>query len=141
MSGSKKHKRLRSILFGIFALYSLSATVWAAALIDPPEVEWGCVLSNTKVVSGIREGASKRGWMINHNVSPLVAKIIVRGKHTLIVGISYSDTAYDINYVSSENLKYKLNSDGSVQIHGNASKWMETLRRDIAIQLSRRCSD
>ena len=63
----------------------------------------------------------------------------VRSKQKLFIDIAYTKTSFDITYKSSTNLKYEVKEDGTREIHGNANKWMNTVRTDIAKQLSALC--
>ena len=130
-------------LVGAFVFFCANSAVQAAKLIDPPQVEWGCELSDEDVFSGITAGLFGRGWIITENDSEgnLVAQVIVRGKHTLVVDIVYTNTTYDITYKSSNKLKYKIGSDGSARIHRNANSWMNNILIDITEQLLSLCKN
>ena len=130
-------------LASAFAFFCVSPSAQAAKLIDPPQVEWGCELSDEEGFSGITAGLFGRGWIITESDSEgnLVAKVIVRGKHTLVVDIVYTNTTYDITYKSSNKLKYKIGSDGSARIHRNANSWMNNILIDITEQLFSLCKN
>lgn len=85
-----------------------------------------------KVRKAIIEACAEYHW-ITRDVSPGVidAKIIVRGKHTAEIRITYSDTNYAINYVNSDNLEYKVKSDGRKVIHPNYNNWIHNLQTTI----------
>jgi hypothetical protein len=121
-------------------LFGIGVPVHAAKLIDPPRSEWGCELTNERVLQGITAGLIGRGWVLSSNDKNgnLVAQVIVRGKHTLVVDISYTTSAYDINYKSSDNLKYKLKNEVPY-IHRNANSWMDNIQLDITAQLQALC--
>ncbi len=118
------------------------ATVHAAALANIPKSEWGCELSDEKVLQGINAGLIAKEWAMTDRETQgqVVAKIVVRGKHTLIVDIAYTNKTFDISYKSSENLNHKVRDDGTTEIHKNVNKWMETLRKHITRQLVGLCS-
>ena len=59
----------------------------------------------------------------------LVGTLFLRS-HMAKVGIQYNKTAYSINYMDSNNLKY----DGS-KIHSNYNGWVQNLDRAIQTQL------
>jgi hypothetical protein len=130
-------------LVGAFALFCASPAAQAAKLIDPPQVEWGCELSDEEVLSGITAGLLGRGWIIRGNDSEgnLVAQVIVRGKHTLVVDIAYTNTMFNITFKNSKNLKYKIGNDGSPRIHRNANSWMNNILIDITPQLVALCKN
>jgi len=125
----------------IFALTLFGASAHAAKLVDPPSAEWSCELSDERVLQGITAGLIGRGWVITSNDKNgnLVAQVIVRGKHTLVVDIAYTTTSFDINYKSSDNLKYKVKSDGVAYIHRNANSWMDNIQTDFIVQLQALC--
>jgi hypothetical protein len=110
-------------------------------LIDPPRTEWGCELNNDKLIQGITAGLIGRGWIVTQNDGSgnLVAQVIVRGKHTLVVDIAYTPRSFDIAYKSSQNLDYKVTRSGSARIHDNANSWMLNIQNDIVAQLSALC--
>jgi hypothetical protein len=87
-------------------------------------------------------GLLGRGWTLtsNDNQGNLVAQVIVRGKHTLVVDIAYTTTSYDITYKSSDNLDYQRRRNGSEVIHRNANSWMSNIQNDIAAQLALLCA-
>jgi hypothetical protein len=125
-----------------FALSSISSVAAAADLADPPSAQWGCELSDQRVLQGIMAGLLGRGWTLtsNDNQGNLVAQVIVRGKHTLVVDIAYTTTSYDITYKSSDNLDYQRRRNGSEVIHRNANSWMSNIQNDIAAQLALLCA-
>lgn len=61
----------------------------------------------------------------------IMAKLVVRGKHTAQVRITYSDTNYAITYESSDNLEYEEKSSGRKIIHPNYNKWVGNLQARI----------
>ena len=130
------------LLVGSLYFFGAVATVHAAALANIPKSEWGCELSDEKVLQGINAGLIAKEWAMTDRETKgqVVAKIVVRSKHTLIVDIAYTNKAFDITYRSSDNLNYKVRDDGTTEIHKNVNKWMETLRKHIAKQLSGLCS-
>ena len=92
------------------------------------------------MLQGISAGLASRGWLItNKKPGKLVAQVIVRNKHTLVVSIKYTDDSYDIDYLNSDNLNYKT-KDGVAYIHPNANSWMDNINQDIRSQLSILCS-
>jgi len=124
------------------ALFAAVPAAQAATLTNPQRAEWGCELSNKSVVQGITAALIGRGWALTQNDSKgnLVAQILVRGKHTLVIDIAYDKKSYDVTYKSSINLNYKDNGDGTAVIHGNANKWLANIHGDIARQLAAICS-
>jgi hypothetical protein len=132
--------RVRTLAIAL-AAFGIATAVQAAPLEKLPPATWGCELGNEKVLLGINAGLISRDWRLtaNDDKGHLVAKFVKRGKHTLIVDISYTDTTYEIAYKSSDNLKYKVGDDGTPQIHNNANKWMRKLHEAIGLQLAGIC--
>ncbi|MEH6545381.1 MAG: hypothetical protein V7701_03065 [Sneathiella sp.] len=88
--------------------------------------------STSKIDSIIKVAVTGRGWRVE-DVSPGVIKATLRQRtHEAIVNIKYSNKAYSIDYVSSQDLLY----DGS-QIHRNYNRWVKTLEQDINKEMYR----
>jgi len=119
-----------------------ASTALSANLNDPAPSLWGCELSQEQVLQGITAALIGRAWSVTENDGQgnLVAQVIVRAKHTLIVDIAYDDQSFDINYKDSVNLEYRIRRNGTAVIHRNANSWMNNIRVDIAAQLSALCA-
>lgn len=80
----------------------------------------------------IRAGA-RTGWEITP-IRPGVmsGSLVVRGKHTAMVEITYNKNEYSIKYKNSVNLEHR--SDG--RIHPNYNKWVSTLNNNIRHELA-----
>ena len=120
----------------------IASTVQAARLNDPAPSQWGCELSDVQLMQGITIGLNGRGWTITSNDGQgnLVAQVVVRAKHTLIVDIQYDSQSFDINYKDSVNLEYRVRRNGTANIHRNANSWMQNLQTDITTTLVTFCS-
>lgn len=129
-----------SLAAAILVAYVVPAA-HAAILRDPPRVEWGCELGLARVKTGISSGIAQRGWTVTDSSQSgvVVAQIVVRGRHTVIVDIEYDTRSFDVNYKSSEGVNHKVLDDGRVVIHRNANKWMANAQKDIVKQLSTMC--
>lgn len=88
--------------------------------------------SSKVVYQAIKEGGSSLGWKIN-KIKPGVAegKLFLR-THLAVVRINYSSSAYSINYVRSENLKYNAEKQ---TIHSNYNGWVQNLEKAIDARL------
>jgi len=53
---------------------------------------------------------------------PIVAEIVVRGRHTLVVDIEFDSMSFDISYKSSINLSYQVREGGTHIIHRNENR-------------------
>jgi hypothetical protein len=78
----------------------------------------------------------KRVWTVT-KVAPdrLQATYHVR-QHAIAVNINYSDKAYSIRYLSSDNMKFG-EVNGVKYIHPFYNNWVEELKRNISAELTR----
>lgn len=88
--------------------------------------------SSETVYAAIKEAGQSLGWKIT-KIKPGVAegKLYLR-THLAIVRINYSNTAYNIHYVRSENLNYDPKTK---EIHTNYNGWIQNLEKAINIRL------
>jgi len=139
----RKNKYLTGVVAiaaGFFSLSLVVNTVEARELVDPAPVKLSCKLNQAKMKQGILAGLIGRGWsVVNSRPGRIVARIVVRGKHTLAVTINYSSSSYDIDYKSSDNLKYKMRN-GVAYIHKNANSWIQNINNDVRSQLLVLCA-
>ena len=111
----------------------------AKPLQDPPQASWGCELTEKQVKQGIASGMISLSWTPRfQNDGTVFGVIVVREKHTLRVRVKFDTTSFDIDYVSSVNLKYKEDK-GVKKIHPNANSWMLNLNNAILINLQLEC--
>jgi len=68
----------------------------------------------------------------------VVGVIVVREKHTLRVTVRFDTTSFDIDYLSSVNLKYK-EVKGVKKIHPHGNGWMRNLNNAILANLQLEC--
>jgi hypothetical protein len=131
------------LIIGVMGAVALVSTAHARSkpLIDPPETQSRCTVSEEQMLQGITQGLIGRDWLVTGRQPGLVtAQLIVRGKHTLIVTIKYTDTSFDIDYEDSVNLNYRVDDDGTQYLHPNGSIWLEDVRRGITKQLEYLCT-
>lgn len=85
------------------------------------------------VAAAIIRGGAMTGWEITP-VRPgiMTGTLVVRGKHTAVVEITYDKTQYSIKYKNSINLEQT--ADG--KIHPNYNKWVATLDANIRRELA-----
>ena len=122
------------IIFSVFAIFlsgcSTSQSIHNVA--DSPVPSY-IKASQNEVEKAIIKATSIKGWTISKKESGYIeAGITVRGRHHAVVGIPYSDQAYSINYVSSDNLDHKGDT-----IHRNYNKWVTLLDRQIQAELTK----
>ena len=85
------------------------------------------------VVNG---GATKNWTVTQQPDGKLVARIEVRGKHSVSVEISFASKSYSLQYKSSDNMQYSDNN-GSPIIHPFYNVWVKNLNEAIRIELSK----
>ena len=79
----------------------------------------------------------RKEWVVQDTSDGrLLATIRVRGKHTVVVAISYTDTSFDVAYESSVNMNYKKESDGTEVIHPYYNQWVDKLVKEIKSRLT-----
>jgi len=90
-------------------------------------------LSLEEAKQGIIEGGLKRNWIIEEQSETLMKADIHVRKHYVAVNIKLHDGKYDIEYLDSDNMKYK--PDGT--IHRKYNGWVANLNGDIQNALRR----
>jgi hypothetical protein len=91
-----------------------------------------------QVGKAITAGAQNRKWTVSHVAGQpkLQAKLDVRSKHTVVVEINYSETAYSVQYLSSINMKYRV-TDGVPVIHPFYNRWVSDLMEGIKAEVAK----
>ena len=111
----------------------------AKPLQDPPRATWGCQLTEKQVKKGIATGMASLDWTPQFQKDGTVfGEIVVRDKHTLRVTVKFDTTSFDIDYLSSIDLKYK-EKKGVKKIHPHANGWMNNLNNAILVNLQLEC--
>jgi len=124
---------------GFFAATTGVQARAAKPLQDPPRATWGCELTEKQVKSGIATGMVTKNWTPQfQNDGTVLGVIVVRDKHTLRVTVKYDTTSFDIDYLSSVNLKYK-EVNGVKKIHPHGNGWMANLNNAILAALQLEC--
>ena len=86
-----------------------------------------------EVKAGIIRGSQTRLWSVETAADTVIrAKLNVKNKHFAVVEIPFSESAYSIIYVASENLDYNPTRE---TIHRNYAKWVLRLSASINDQL------
>ena len=99
-----------------------------------------------QVKLAISNAATAKNWTIaQQGDGKLSAALTVRGKHHVIVEISYSSDKYSLIYKDSTNMNYgrfaarpvpgQISSD--ITIHPNYNKWVDQLMQGIRSELLR----
>lgn len=97
----------------------------------------GRTLTAEEVKAAIIEAGARTRypWTVSGSEAGiLVATTLVRGKHTAVVTIRYSDNNYSVIYRDSSDLNYKV-SKGVPKIHPNYNVWVKQLIDAIHAQL------
>ena len=128
------------VVLGSLSVVNTANARWAVPLINPGSSSWGCDLSLSEVKKGISMGLIFKNWVpSNEQTGYTQGKIVVRGKHTLVVDINYNQSSFEIKYKNSDNLKHKIDSEGVEKIHPNANSWMDNLNNAITVFLKEKC--
>lgn len=121
-------------------LLAVPSKVQAAPLVNPEPVQVPCETPLKDVKKAIWLALIGRTWNpVDKGGGLIEAKVVVRGRHTLVVDIKYDTKSVLIRYKSSDNLKYHV-SGGVPQIHKNANSWMANIANDTRNQLLTSCA-
>lgn len=130
----KKVLSLTSLLLIVMVLATGCGRGAAVQNIDNSGYIDGQKMSQSKVEAAVKKGAMRRGWMVKKvNNGLLEAQNNIRGKHFVVINISYNTNGYKIMYKDSQNLNYDAESN---TIHPNYNKWIANLEKDINYELS-----
>jgi hypothetical protein len=112
------------------------------AIVDFPDntvfTSSGSALTVNQVRDAITAAAQSRSWQTSRSSKgdALQAMLHVRGKHTVVVEISYSDKSYSITYANSTNMKFSNDPETNVRlIHPFYNRWVSDLREAIRAEL------
>ncbi len=120
-------KKLSLLTLMLFILITATACV-VKTKIQSPSYPVATHIATNEVEKAIMTACLEIGWKAKKIEANIVrATIIVRGKHTIVVDIPFSNSSYKINYVSSIN----MDDDGKGHIHPNYNKWVDNLARHI----------
>lgn len=129
---------LRLFLIAALSLLSLQAMAQRQPVpivnhVDVPvTTASGARLTAAQVKHAIVSAPAPRPWKFDDaGAGKLVGTLHVRGKHTIVVDISYAADKYSIRYRDSINMKYS--PDGT--IHPFYNQWVEELRTAVHRQL------
>lgn len=77
----------------------------------------------------IEKAANANHWSVIKEAPNKTELLLeVRGKHTLVVSVSYNDDSFVVNYLDSNNLNYNPNNGG---IHRKYPLWVRRLKQSI----------
>ncbi len=96
----------------------------------------GKTLPMEQVKTAVLMGIQDKGWSIEEWTDGVVtAKILVRGKHTVVISITYYTNHFSLYYKDSDKMMYKEKEDGTKVIHKNYNRWAEQLVNAIRNRL------
>jgi len=132
---------MRQLSIILLFIFSPAVTFAASAvlLVNPPTLYFSKPDAvSLKQVEDIIVDAVDRSsslqiiWTIeNKTPNALVAKIVVRNKHTAFVNISYNQKKISVKYKDSRNLKYEKINSRVGKIHPNYLTWVNYLVQKI----------
>ena len=133
----------RMVVFAAFVFASMAAhagrdePLQASMNVDFPVIA-GKVASADTAREAIRTAGARRGWVVVGDAPGQVSlRNNVRGKHLVVVKVIYDGRHMQVDYVSSENLNYRLTRGGVAHIHPKYHQWVGLLTQDILARLSR----
>lgn len=146
---------LKATLFILVTIFSLNAEARTPVPIINYEniaiaTNSGKSIQVDQVKQAISMAATSKGWRVAYSPDgSLLATLVVRNKHTVVVKIAYDVNKYSINYNDSNNMKYGIinvqqtmassNTDqshnGQGEIHPYYNKWVLELKDAIRIEL------
>jgi hypothetical protein len=145
-------KLIKFTFFLIAIIFSLSAGAREAVPIInysnlPIATSSGKPLQPDDVKKAIVVAAAAKDWTVAYQTDgKLLATLVVRNKHTIVVEIAYDSEKYSINYKDSINMKYGISagqregfkmgdSGGQAVIHPFYNKWVQELKDGIRNEL------
>jgi hypothetical protein len=120
------------IMFSLFVFTGVAEAARQKPIMEFENQTWvradGKTLPMEQVKTAMLMGIQDKGWNIEEwTDGSVTAKIVVRGKHTVIVSITYSTDQFNLYYKDSDNMLYKEKEDGTKVIHKNYNRWAEQL--------------
>ena len=127
--------KLSYIIFTLLLFPSIVFSASGTMLVNPPALYFskGDAKSLKSVEDALidaveRSSSPQTDWTIEETKSnTIVAKVVVRNKHTAYVNIKYSLKKISVEYKSSDNLKYEKLSGGVETIHPRYLEWVDYL--------------
>jgi len=107
-------------------------------------------LQTEQVKQAITAAAVSKGWTVAApEAGTILATLLVRNKHTVVVKIDYDTRQYSIHYHDSKNMKYQIidvqktiasfgadtSLNGQGEIHPFYNRWVQDLKEAIQAEL------
>lgn len=97
----------------------------------------GKTLDEAAVKAAIVAAAAGRKWQVAEDApGQMTLRILVRGKHTVVVRVAYDAGGFVIDYVSSVNMNHKVRGNGDTYLHPNYQAWVDALAHDISLRIN-----
>lgn len=115
----------------------------------PVATAGGKPLAIDDVKKAIVTAATQKEWTVAYPADgKILATLVVRNKHTIVVEIAYDTDKYSINYKDSINMKYGISADrregfklvdtgGQALIHPFYNKWVLEFKEKIENELNK----
>lgn len=128
-------RHLAAALLSLLLLLPSAVQARSAELVDPgPQratTAEGHPATAEQIGNAIVMAGRLRNWRIlERNDGAFLMQLDVRGKHSVMVDVSYADGNFEIRYRDSVNMNYK-NKRGRALIHPNYMKWVAGLQAAI----------
>ena len=129
-------KKMTGGLWAMLTVLAVAGCSTSAPLVNVSQtpITWvGPTGSLEQVDTAIKRALIAKGWT-GETVAPgkIRGSILVRGKHTAVVEIPFSNHEYEIKYASSTGLDYNATKE---TIHRNYNKWVLSLNQEIKAKL------
>jgi hypothetical protein len=133
-------KFLKSLVIVVIALFSLN--VVARETVPIINYDTIAVATNSskapsaeQVKQAIITAAGSKGWSIAYQADgKLLATLVVRSKHTIVVEIGSTADSYSLRYKDSTNMNFG-ERDGVPSIHPYYNKWVLYFKETIRVEL------
>ena len=103
-----------------------------ALLRNPGPIAVVCA-SEMKMKQAVRSGLTKRGWVVNSEMTGRTDASLLIRDHEAKISVMYTASEFSIQYVDSKNLHYGKDSKGREVIHENYNEWINNLVKDIGL--------
>lgn len=133
-----KHSLKLLVLLSVLVLLMGART---GPLIDPVYVDVPPGLTTEQVKKAIKKALLGRKWTVAKEGKNAIESVLYLRTHVATIRIDYSTKKVSFNYVSSVNLKYKVDEDGGKRIHKNYNAWVRNLANDLEVELKRAVLD
>ena len=132
MMHSRIRRMWRPLLLAPFLLLLMASRT--APLVDPPPIPLPAGISPDTVVQVIGKALSIHGWRMVKSAPGEIDAVYDPREFSVTIAVHYDAREIQVNYVTSENLKYKVRH-GRPYIHSNYANWMRNLVTDIHNEL------